>query len=125
LLVGLIVCVGLPLGSWIFARGALAYTMYSATVVYHIEIVAHDRRGQSSPIAPSDLARFAGPFAAPFLFGAESPRELPQIDALRAHLADVGRVACAHTSAATIDLALFEGAAARVSPLSVVCAGTP
>lgn len=109
LAVGVLVCVILPLGSWVLAGGALAYTMFAATVVYSLEIVAHDQRGRSWPLSPTELAPFTGPFAASFLFGAERPRVLPQINALRAHLADVGRVACAHASATEIDVTLFEG----------------
>jgi hypothetical protein len=109
------VCVGLPLGSWLFADGALAYTMYAATVTYRVEIHAQDADGRARAIAPSALARFAGPFAAPFLFGAETPRELPQITALRAHLSDVARLACAHSDAIRVDVLLFEGTGAEAS----------
>jgi hypothetical protein len=128
LFVGVLLCVALPLGSKVFAGGALAYTMYAATVTYRVEIVAHDDRGRTWSVAPTDLARFVGPFAAPFLFGADRARELPQINALRAHLADVGRVACAHASATTVDVTLFEGAdATALAPrtTSVVCGKTP
>ncbi len=110
LLVGVTVCIGLPLGSWMFADGALAYTMFAATVTYRLEIHGHAADGRALSIAPTDLAPFAGPFAAPFLFGAAEPRELPQIAALRAHLGDVGRLACAHSSATRVDVLLFEGA---------------
>jgi hypothetical protein len=126
--VGVLVCVALPLGSKVFAGGALAYTMYAATVVYRVELAAHDDRGRSWPIAPTDLARFTGPSAAPFLFGAEKARELPQINALRAHLADVGRVACAHASATTVDVTLFEGddaTALTVRTVSIMCGRAP
>ena len=128
MLVGVVVCIVLPLGSKVFAGGALAYTMYAATVTYRLEIVAHDERGQSLPIWPSDLAPFTGPFAAPFLFGAEKLRELPQINALRAQLADVGRVACSHASATRVDVSLFEGAdatALTARTASVVCDRMP
>jgi hypothetical protein len=90
--------------------------MYAATVTYRLEIRGHGADGRVRAIAPSDIARFAGPFAAPFLFGAETPRELPQITALRAHLVDVGRLACAHSQAARVDVLLFEGTDARAEP---------
>jgi hypothetical protein len=114
-LVAWVVCVGLPLGSWLFADGALAYTMFTATVTYRLEVHGHGADGHASAIAPTELARFAGPFAAPFLFGAEAPRELPQIAALRAHLADIGRLACAHSDAARVDVLLFEGTDPRAA----------
>ncbi len=126
--VGVLVCFALPLGSKLVADGALAYTMYAGTVVYRVEIVAHDGGGRSLPIAPTGLARFTGPFAAPFLFDAERPRAFPQINALRAHLAEVGGVACAHTKATTVDVTLFEGADASTltaRTASVVCRMAP
>jgi hypothetical protein len=125
--VGCLVCLGLPLGSWVLSEGALAYTMYAATVAYRLEVVGYDSQGRPAPIAPTELARYASPFAAPFLYRADEPRELPQITALRAHLADVGRLACAHSTSSEVHVTLFEGAVtdALLSPTksaSVPCA---
>jgi hypothetical protein len=101
--------------------------MYAATVAYRLEVVGYDSQGHPAPIAPTDLARYASPFAAPFLYRADEPRELPQITALRAHLGDVGRLACAHSTSSEVHVALFEGAVtdALLSPTksaSVPCA---
>ncbi len=126
---GALVCLVLPLGSWLFAGGALAYTMYSATVVYRLEVVAFDAQGRETRVLPGDLVAFTSAFAAPFLHGAEVAREVPQIDALRAHLADVARAGCRRALATRVQVALFEGApeAARNPSLtaSAECAGAP
>jgi hypothetical protein len=103
-----LVCAALPLGSWLFAGGGLAYTMYSSTVAYRLEIVAYDAAGRATPVPPADLVPRVSAHAAPFLQGAAQLREVPQIDALRAHLADLGRVACRHAAAARVDVVLHE-----------------
>jgi hypothetical protein len=103
-----LVCAALPLGSWLFAGGALAYTMYSSTVAYRLEIVAYDTGDRATPVPPSDLVPRVSAHAAPFLQGADRLREVPQIDALRAHLADLGHVACRHAAAVRVDVVLHE-----------------
>jgi hypothetical protein len=114
--VGALVCVVLPIGSWGISRGSLAYTMYATTVVFRLEVVGYDPQGHLVPLSPSELARHTSPFAAGFFFGAEEPRELPQIDALRAHLADVGRLGCDQSSSARVEVTLFEGPGASGPP---------
>jgi hypothetical protein len=103
-----LVCAALPLGSWLFAGGALAYTMYSSTVAYRLEIVAYDAGDRATPVSPADLVPQVSAHAAPFLQGAYQLREVPQIDALRAHLADLGRIACRHAAAVRVDVVLHE-----------------
>lgn len=106
---GLVVCLVLPLASWIFGRGDLAYHMYATTLVYRLEVVGFDADGRPTSIAPSTLAPYMSADAAPFVGGSERLREVPQIDALRAHLSDVARVACARAGSARVDVILFEG----------------
>jgi hypothetical protein len=111
----LLVCLALPLGSFMVdGHGLLAFTMYSATVTYRLEIAWLDDRGIRHALAPTDVAEDVSfDAAAPFLAGAEVYRTVPQIDALRAHLRDVAKAACRRRSASSIEMTLLE----RSSPV--------
>jgi len=120
--VAAMVCVALPAASWVGAgRGRLAYTMYSSTVAYRLELSWTDREGRRSPLAPTDVAgEVSFDSAAPFLAGAERFRVVPQIDALRAHLGDVARAACRTRPASSVEVVLRETAGPHDAELTAV-----
>jgi hypothetical protein len=131
-----LVCLGLPLGSWIVdGRGRLAFTMYSSTISYRLEMAWLDDGGRRHALPPTAVAENVSfDSAAPFLAGAEVFRTVPQIDALRAHLRDIARAGCAERRAMAVEIVLHErpsegqasdlGAAAADSPTTerVACA---
>lgn len=110
--VGVLLCLAVPLASWVVdGRGRFAFTMYSSTVTYRLEIDWLDPRGARHALALTDVAREVSfDSAAPFLAGADVYRTVPQIDALRDHLRDVARAACRTRHGPTIEIALYERA---------------
>jgi hypothetical protein len=105
-----LVCIVLPLLSWAGdGRCGLAFTMYSSTVTYRVEMAWLDDRGLRHGLAPTVVARNVSfDSAAPFLAGAEVFRTVPQIDALRGHLREVARAACPLRPARVIEITLHE-----------------
>ncbi len=115
--VGAVACILVPLASWLVdGRGRLAYTMYSSTVTYRLEIAWLDEGGSRHAIDPTDLADDVSSAAAPFLTGASDFRTVAQIDALRPHLLDLARSACASRPRATIEITLHERSEPVTSP---------
>ena len=116
--IGVVVCVAVPLVSWLLdGRGRFAYTMYSSTVTYRLEIAWLDEGGSRHPIDPSEVAGEVSSPAAPFLAGAGDLRTVAQIDALRAHLGDVARAACKSRHGPAIEITLHEHSLPLTSPL--------
>lgn len=100
--------------------GGAAFTMYATSTWFRLEIVAHDAEGHARVIAPTDLARRVGPTAVPFLAGSDHLRRTNDAGALRAHLADVARVACLEDFAASeVAIALVERAGAIDGPETI------
>jgi hypothetical protein len=124
--VGVLVCLAIPLASWVFGgRGRFAFTMYSSTVTYRLEIAWLDARGTRHALALTDVAREVSfDSAAPFLAGADVYRTVPQIDALRDHLRDVARAACGTGHGPTIEIALYERALPLTSDAPDVASAT-
>src|SRR5262245_9996157 len=73
-IVATLVCVVLPAASWLDGSGFLAWTMYSGSGCYRLEIAAVAADGSRSAVAPSDLVRFTGRDEAPYLLGADNWR---------------------------------------------------
>ncbi len=97
--------------------GGAAFTMYATSTWFRLEVVARDADGHARVIAPTDLARRVGPSALPFLAGSDHLRRTNGVEPLRAHLADVARVACLVDPAASeIAIALVERAGAIDGP---------
>jgi len=114
---GLLVCLVVPLASWLFdGRGRFAYTMYASTVTYRLEMASVESSGVRRSIDPSEVAGEVSSPAAPFLGGAGDFRTVAQIDALRAHLADVARAACRVRPASMIEIVLHERSLPLGSP---------
>ena len=105
LAVGLVVIVLLPLASWLDGSGQLAWTMFSRTGRYRLELVA-----DGAPLNPTEVAALASPGpTSQALAGAD---HLLHHDVRRAtlhrHLADVAALACRARPGATITARLHE-----------------
>jgi hypothetical protein len=124
--VAALVCVILPAASWAGGgRGRLAFTMYSSSVTYRVDLDWIDQEGRHHSLLPTEVAgEVSFDSAAPFLAGAEMFRTVPQIDALRSHLGDVGRAACRTRPASSVEVVLYERAeSTTVLRQSVPCPG--
>ena len=107
--VGVLVCLLVPLASWVVdGRGRFAFTMYASMVTYRLDIDALDDGGLRRALDPSAVAVNVSSPAAPFVAGAGEYRTVAQIDALRDHLRDVARAACRDRHARTIEITLYE-----------------
>jgi hypothetical protein len=118
----------MPLAARIAGSEAFAYTMFSETTTYSLEIVATDEAGERTRVSPSSLAPSLSPAAGAFVSGTERPRRARSVGALRVHLADLAQVACARSGARAVDLALVEhaddepaGAPARRTEAHAAC----
>jgi hypothetical protein len=117
--IGALVCVVVPLASWVVdERGRLAFTMYSSTVSYRLEIARWDDRGLRSTLDPTEVAEDVSSSAAPFLVGAEVYRTVAQIDALRAHLRDVALCVFRTAAAVLFMLGLWTRTAGTVAAVA-------
>jgi hypothetical protein len=117
-ILGLVVCLVIPMASWaIDGRGRWAFTMYSTTVTYRVDIASLDDQGTRHALAPTAIAgEVSFDSAAPFLAGADDWRTVAQVDALRAHLGDVARAACRVGRGSEVEITLHE----RASPASAL-----
>ena len=95
--------------------------MFTTMRQIRLEVVATNRSGTSFEVPPTELGRFAGGAASQFFGGAEQFRRRPAGLQPRVHLADIARLACRMTGAATVDVRLLERAddTAPVEPFSV------
>ncbi len=111
LVVGVLVCVISPAVSWLDGSGQLAWTMFSRTGHYRLDLRAVGPDGRRRPIAPTSLARLAGPDGARVLAGADRMRHHDVARAtLRRHLSDVARLACRVADAPRVEATLEERA---------------
>ncbi|MBX3157662.1 MAG: hypothetical protein KF773_16945 [Deltaproteobacteria bacterium] len=104
-MVGVVVVVLIPLGSWLDGSGQLAWTMFSRTGQYRVELVAEGRA-----LNPTAVAAVAapGPTSAA-LAGADHFRHHDVWRAtLRRHLGEVARLACKLAPGARITARLHE-----------------
>jgi len=106
-IVGAIMLVLLPLGSLLWGSGIFAWTMYSGTGEYRIEIRVRDERGWRS-VAPTGLAEAASESAAGVLSGADHFRRGPLLDVLRSHLGELATFACRQRGGIEADVELHE-----------------
>lgn len=98
----------LPLGSSLFGSGMFAWTMYSTSGEYRIDIRVRDRAGTWHSVAPTGLARSSTRGTAGILVGADHFRRGPSVAALRSHLAELARFACTERNGAEADVTLHE-----------------
>lgn len=103
--VAILVCLIVPAASRMGA-GLFAWTMYSRSAGFRLEVRGRDTNGAIRAISPTELAaRGRGP-AVTFLAGAERFRHHPGAAILRAHLSDVAGLACRTSGAKQVELFL-------------------
>ncbi|MBA3462851.1 MAG: hypothetical protein H0T46_23045 [Deltaproteobacteria bacterium] len=102
---GVIVVLLLPLASWLDGSGQLAWTMFSRTGQYRLELTANGK-----PLNPTEVAAFAAPGpTSSVLAGADHFRHHDVARAtLRRHLTDIGQLACSLRPGLTITARLHE-----------------
>jgi hypothetical protein len=108
LAVGALACVVLPLGSRIQGSGLLAWTMYSRTGEFRIELVTFDATGRAHARNPTILAGGADPNTAALLAGSDHWREGVGLYVLRLGLYDFAGYACRETGASSVVVTLHE-----------------
>jgi hypothetical protein len=104
---GAIACFGVPVASWVEGAGQFAWTMYSRTGEYRIDVTAFDARGSPRPVNPTALAEHSAPSAAALLAGSDHWRGGPTF-MIRAHLRDLAGYACGEEAADAIEVTLHE-----------------
>jgi hypothetical protein len=105
LAVGVFVVLVLPLASWIDGSGQLAWTMFSRTGQYRLDLRADD-----VPVNPTELAAAAAPGStAMALAGSDHFRHHDVMRAtMRRHLDDIAHLACRTRPAVTVVASLQE-----------------
>jgi hypothetical protein len=103
--VGVVVVLLLPLASWLDGSGQLAWTMFSRTGRYRLELISDGK-----PVNPTELAAFAAPGpTSSALAGADHFRHHDVARAtLRRHLRDIAGLACKTRPGTTITARLHE-----------------
>jgi hypothetical protein len=91
--VAALVCVVVPGASWLNGSGFLAWTMFSGSRSYRLEIAGLSADGARRALAPTELTRYVGIEEAPYLAAADTWRMMP-CRGLYYRLAEVGRLAC-------------------------------
>lgn len=105
-LVAVLACVALPAASWGDGSGFLAWTMFSGSRSYRLEITAIAPDGARRALAPTALTRFVGIEERPALAAADTWRMMPY-RGLRLRLAEVAALACRLGPAAEIEVNLL------------------
>ncbi|MFT3769098.1 MAG: hypothetical protein QM820_26965 [Minicystis sp.] len=125
--VAAVVCVLLPAASWLDGTGFLAWTMYSGSASYRLEIVAISADGLRYPLAPTALARYVGRDEAPAFVAADTWRMMSS-RGLRLRLEEAGALACRLRPARQVEITLFTrrslDAAAESRTTRVPCDGS-
>ncbi len=106
--VGLLVCVVLPAGSRAQGSGIFAWTMYSRTGEFRVDLVAVDAAGRAHIRNPTVLADGASGDIASLLAGSDHWRQAASLAALRDHLDDLAAYACRELHAASVVVTLHE-----------------
>jgi hypothetical protein len=104
--VAVLVCLIVPGATWLNGSGFLAWTMFSGSRSYRVEIAALSADGSRRALAPSELARFVGIEEAPYLIASDTWRMMP-FRGLYYRLAEVGRLACRLRPAEEVEITLF------------------
>jgi hypothetical protein len=107
-IVGALICVVVPAGSWIEGSRFFAWSMYSRAAEFRLDLVTFDADRRARPRNPTALAEHAAPAAGALLAGSDHWRPAPSVAALRAHLSDLARYACSDLGASTVEVTLHE-----------------
>ena len=122
-MVGVIVVLLLPAASWLDGSGQLAWTMFSRTGRYRLELVS-----DGTPLNPTEVAAFAAPGpTSSALAGADHFKHHDVARAtLRRHLTDVVSLACKLRPGTTMTARLHERARSeapiRTTEVTMQCA---
>lgn len=96
-MVGAVLFILLPAGSRLFGDGFFAWTMYSRSSEYRIDIEVHDASGWRS-VAPTGLADHASAHLGAVLVGAETFHHGASLVVLQDHLEDFAAFVCSERS---------------------------
>ncbi len=104
-----LICVVLPLSSYIDGSSALSWSMYSHASSYRVRITARDADGSFREIAPTRVAESCSEGTATALAGADHFRGGGSVGSLRANLDGLAEVVCTTDAAAvSVDVVLDE-----------------
>jgi hypothetical protein len=112
-IVGALICVALPAGSWIEGSRFFAWSMYSGAAEFRLDLVTFDADGRARPRNPTALAEHAAPAAGALLAGSDHWRPGPSVAVLRGHLSDLGDYACRDLRSSSVEVTLHERSAPR------------
>jgi hypothetical protein len=104
--VAALVCLIVPGASWLNGSGFLAWTMFSGSRSYRLEIAALSADGSRYALAPSALGRYVGIEEAPYLIASDTWRMMP-CRGLYYRLTEVGRLACRLRPAEEVEITLL------------------
>ena len=105
---GLVLLVLLPIASLVFDSGVFAWTMYSGSGEYRIDIHVRDAQGVVHTVAPTGLADASSRGTAGVLVGADHFRRGPLLAALRTHLDQLALLACRERGGVEAEVVLHE-----------------
>ncbi len=105
-ILGVIVCVVVPLGSWLSGPSP-GYTMFAGYTDFRLECRVWEG-AEMRPVSPTALVPYATGYLKNLLVMGEAGGRVRSVDALRTHLADVAALACEMPRATRIELALHE-----------------
>lgn len=90
-----LLCVALPAASWLDGSGgSMAWTMFSKSETYRLELSVVDRFGSARVVNPTALAPMASVDLATFLSGSETWRHGPVVRGLERSIGGLARLAC-------------------------------
>jgi hypothetical protein len=116
----------IPAASRLFGSGRLAWTMFSKTATYRLDITGARASGGAQALAPTALAALANGPVTVYLAGADSWRPTAAGPLLRAHLPELAALACRLGPFTAITLELQERASLeapiRSTTAKVACA---
>src|SRR5262245_30886527 len=107
-LLAVTVCVLIPAWSWLEGSGWLAWTMYSKSATYRVQIAVYDANGKSTWMSPTELGAHASRDLLIYLSGSERWRQAPVGATLRRHLSELTALACRVKQPKRVEITLEE-----------------
>jgi hypothetical protein len=92
--VACIFCLVMPALSWLDGSGWLAWTMFSKSETFRLDVEVEEGAGRRRVVNPNELAPFAAADLAAFLGGAESWRHAPVGAGFQRSLPGLAQLAC-------------------------------
>jgi hypothetical protein len=87
-------CLAVPAASWLDGSGSLAWTMFSKSETYRLDVQVINDDGRRRIVNPTELAAFVSADLASILSGAESWRHAPVGGGLQRSIPGLARLAC-------------------------------